>query len=232
MDIQTCFDKLWLEASINSLYENGLQNNKFNLLYIENQVANVAVKVNDKMSTRFPVQKVVMQGSVWGGLKCTSQLDTLNKIMKKKDSLLYKYRGDPNITVGVLGMVDDTLGVSECGVTSVEKNAVINSFVETHKLRMHEDKSCVIHVGNVKKCEKTCPTLKVHAQSMHIKSSSKYLGNILTSDGAVHKTIEDRRNKGLGKVAQILGILGEVPLGQYRIEVGLLLRKAILTSSE
>ena len=53
--------------------------------------------------------------------------------MKKKDSLSYKYRGDPNITVGVLGMVDDTLGVSECGVTSVEKNALINSFVETHR---------------------------------------------------------------------------------------------------
>ena len=35
----------------------------------------------------------------------------------------------------------------------------------------------------------------------------------------------------MGEVAKILGILGEVPLGQYRIEVGLLLRKAILTSA-
>ena len=35
--------------------------------------------------------------------------------MKSKDSLMYKYRGDPSIAVGVLGMVDDTLGVSECG---------------------------------------------------------------------------------------------------------------------
>ena len=86
-------------------------------------------------------------------------------------------------------------------------------------------------MGNVKKCKQTCPTLKVHEQSMHKNRSSKYLGNILTSDGAVRETIEDRRNKGWGKVAQILGILGEVPLGQYRIEVGLLLRKAILTSA-
>ena len=231
MDIETCFDKLWLESSINSLYENGLRNDKLNLLFIENKVANVAVKVNDKVSTRFPVQKVVMQGSVWGGLKCTSQMDTLNKIMKKKDSLLYKYRGDSNITVGVLGMVDDTIGVSECGVTSVEKNSVINSFVETHRLRMHEYKSCVIYVGNVKNCEHTCPTLKVHTQIMHTSRSTKYLGNVLTSAGGVRDTIEDRRNKGWGKVAQILGILGEVPLGQYRIEVGLLLRKAILTSA-
>ena len=71
MDVQTCFDKLWLEASINSLYENGLQNDKLNLLFIENKVANIADKVNDKVSRRFIANNVVMQGSVWGGLKCT-----------------------------------------------------------------------------------------------------------------------------------------------------------------
>ena len=73
----------------------------------------VAVKVNNKVSCRFPVNNVVMQGS--------SQMDTLNKIMKTKGTLLYKYRGDPSITVGVLGIVDDTLMVSECCDTSVEK---------------------------------------------------------------------------------------------------------------
>ena len=96
---------------------------------------------------------------------------------------------------------------------------------------MHEDKSCVIHVGNVKKCKQTCPTLKVHTQNMHGVKSSKYLGNVLMSGGGVRETLTDRRNKGWGKVAQILGILGKVPLGQHRIEVGLLLRKAILTSA-
>ena len=121
--------------------------------------------------------------------------------MKSKDSLLYKYRGDPRITIGVLGMVDDTLGVSECGVNAVEKNLLINSFVETHRLEMHEDKSCVIHVGNVKKCKQTCPTLKVHRQEMHETQSSKYLGNVLTSAGGVRATIEDRMKlDGVGPV--------------------------------
>ena len=82
-------------------------------------------------------------------------------------------------------MVDDTLGVTECGAPAVEKNAVINSLVEMHRLKMHEDKSCVIHVGNVKKCEQTCPYLKVHSQNMHDVKSSKYLGNVITSSGGV-----------------------------------------------
>ena len=201
-----------------------------NLLFIENKTAEVAVKVNGGLSKRFPVKKVVMQGSVWGGLKCTSQMDKLNKIMKSDDSLQYKYRDDPNIGVGVLGFVDDTLGLSECGNTAVVKNAVINSFIETHRQKMHEDKSFVVHVGSAKKCDHSCPTLKVHDTNMHEAKSAKYLGNILSSTGGVRETIESRRNQGWGKVAGILGILDTVDMGTHRIEVGLMLRKAMLTS--
>ena len=217
MDIKTCFDKLWLKSCINSLYENGLKNDQLNLLYIENINAEVAVKVNNGLSQRFPVNNVVMQGSVWGGLKCTSQMDKLNKIMKASDSLTYKYRGDPTIPIGVLGLVDDTLGISECGDAAVVKNAVINSFIETHRQKMHQDKSVVVHVGNAKKCDMPCPTLKVHKVNMKNATSCKYLGNTITSNGGVRATIEDRRNQGWGKVAQIKGILGEVALGTYRI---------------
>ena len=61
--------------------------------------------------------------------------------------------------------------------------------------------------------------------------SAKYLGNFVTANGGVRDTIEDRRNKGWGKVATIKGILSAVDLGDHRVEVGLLLRKAILVNS-
>ena len=231
MDVQTCFDKLWLQASLNALHEAGLKNDMLNLLSQESKDAEIAIKVNDRLSTRFNVKNVIMQGSVFGGLKCTSQMDTMNKIMKQKESLLYKYKGDPEITIGVLGMIDDTLGIAECGASSVEKNSVINSFMETHKMKMHGEKSVVIHVGKSSRCEQPCPILKVHEENKHVVKSVKYLGNIISENGSIKETIEDRRKSGWGKVAQILGILGEVDLGAHRVEVGLLLRKAILTSS-
>ena len=102
------------------------------------------------MSKRIPVNNVVMQGSVWGGLKCTTQMDTLNKIMKSKEELTYSYIGNTTIPMGVLGMVDDTLVIAECGVKSVEKNTVVHSFIETHRLKMHTEKSVVIHVSKAK----------------------------------------------------------------------------------
>ena len=91
-----------MEAIINALYEAGLQHDILNLLYIENETADIAVKVNNVLTDIFKVNKVVMQGSVWGGLKCTTVMDNLNKIMHNKETLMYKYRGDPNIEIGIL----------------------------------------------------------------------------------------------------------------------------------
>ena len=87
---------------------------------------------------------------------------------------------------------------------------------------MHEEKDLLYMLEMQKKCELSYPTL-VHSQDMHDARSLKCFGNILLAAGGVRETIRYRRNKGWGKVAQILGILGEVPLGQHRIEVGLLL---------
>ena len=60
---------------------------------------------------------------------------------------------------------------------------------------------------------------------------TKYLGNLVSSKGGICETIEDRRNKGWGKVSTIMGILEEVTLGSHRLEVGLMLRKSILVNS-
>ena len=101
-----------------------------------------------------------MQGSVWDGLKCTTSMDLLNKTMLQHEHLTYKYKSDPNILIGVLGMVDDDLAIAKCGVNSVVKNAVINSFLNTQRLTLSTDKSVVIHIGN--KCRNSWPTLKVN----------------------------------------------------------------------
>ena len=193
IDIQQCFDKLWLEATINSLYDAGVKHDLLNILYLENEKADIAVKVNNKLTDRFYVKKLVMQGSVWGGLKCTTLMDKLNKILNTKETLRYKYRGDPSIGIGVLGMVDDNIGISECGINSVVKNAVINSFVEAQRLKLHVDKSVVLHVGSVRICDQPCPQLKVHNNKMMKTESTKFLGNIVSCKGGNMATIEDRR---------------------------------------
>ena len=66
---------------------------------------------------------------------------------------------------------------------------------------------------------------------MESSTSTKYLGNYISSKGGNNDTIEDRRKKGWGKVSLIMGILGEVDMGVHKLEAGLLLRDSILVNS-
>ena len=43
-DIEKCFDKMWPQSCVNSLYEAGLRNDMLNLLYIENKNARLQLK--------------------------------------------------------------------------------------------------------------------------------------------------------------------------------------------
>ena len=133
-DAVKCFDKLWLEETTNALYEAGPKTDMLNLLCMENKRAKVAIKVNGNLTDRISVKNVKLQGSVWGSLKCTASMDQLNKIILPQDELTYKYKGDPDISIGVLGMVDDNLAIALCGTSSViKKNSVIPSFFETQR---------------------------------------------------------------------------------------------------
>ena len=206
-DVEKCFDKMWLESCINSLYDAGLQNDMLNLLYIENKNANIAVKVNNSLSKRKSVKHVEIQGSVWAGLKCTSMMDTLNQKVISDKSLQYHYKEDKHIPIGVRGMVDDTLGISNCGNEAIALNSAINSFIQTQRLTLSEKKSVVIHVGKKHQTTIPCSTLKIHKSNIKEAESAKYLGNLITSGGGVGETVEERRSKGWGKVSTIQGIL-------------------------
>ena len=50
--------------------------------------------------------------------------------------------GDRHIPIGVLGMVDGTLSISNCGIQSVQKNSLINSqkkLIEKNSIKIISD---------------------------------------------------------------------------------------------
>ena len=62
---------------------------------------------------------------------------------------------------------------------------------------------------------------------MKVAKSQRYLGDIISSSGSLRETIEDRRNKGWGKISDISAILSEMP-DTRKIEIGLKMRDAKL----
>ena len=224
------FDKLWLESTINTLYNNGLKNDMLNLLYIENKKANIALKFNNRITRRTQIEKIVMQGTIFSSFMCASEMDNINTLCNNNQSLKYYYQGDPNIDIGFLNFVDDQLGISEC-YSSAAKNAAICSFAETRKQQLCNVKSSSLHIGNSKNCKKPCPQLKVHDESLIRKDASKYLGVLFNDKGNMKNTIEQRRNKGWGLIPMILSYIESIQSNQVRIQVGLQLRDSILVST-
>ena len=52
-------------------------------------------------------------------------MDTVNQTAMADKKLQYNYKWDSQIPIGVLGMVNDTLGVTKCGKDAIRKIAFI-----------------------------------------------------------------------------------------------------------
>ena len=85
-----------------------------------------------------------MQGTVWAGLCCTVMFDKLGKLVYSRPELMYKYKGI--VAIPPMEMVDDILSVTKCSNQSVKVNAVVNTFMETKKLKLNKKKCHRIHV--------------------------------------------------------------------------------------
>ena len=150
----------------------------------------------------------------------------LGQLVYKNPELLYKYKGE--VDIPSLGMVDNILSIQRCSSDSLQANAVINAFVESKKLNLSKEKCHRIHIEKKQSNTKDCLELKVHGDVMSDSTKEKYLGDTLHESGKIKETVEERRIKGFAIVNEILAILEEVPLGKYKMEIGLKLRQAML----
>ena len=222
-DAEKCFDALWTYECVNDLFEAGLQNDKLSLLFIINQNAQVAIKTSHGMTRRVTIPNIIMQGTVWGSLNCTTTMDKFAKMVYLNKTLLYKYKGQ--VDVPPLQMVDDILTVQKCGSTSSAMNDSVNAFIEQKKLKLSVKKCIKVHIGQ--KCS-DCEKLLVHEEDMQEAHEVKYLGDMLNNNCKPNSTIAQRITRGYAIVGTIFAFLNDLPLGSKRIQVGLELRQSWL----
>ena len=181
-------------------------------------------------SRRAPINDIVTQGGPLGGSLCSVTVDSIGKEAllsndKNDDEYVYSYH---DVKIPPLSMVDDVLTISKCGPNSIVTNAFINAKFEQKRLELNKSKCHQIHIG---KTNKRCPELKTHDDVMMKSKDDKYVGDILSKDGKINKTIKSRAMKGMGIISTIMNILKEVNLGNFHFETGLLLRESLFLSS-
>ena len=227
-DIEKCFDKMCYAETSNDLYKAGVKDDKFIMVTNSNKECQVAVKTPwGGLTDRITLSEIEMQGTVLSNIKCSVQIDSLGKDCITENKGLYKYKGC--ISIPPLSMVDDVVTISSCGSDSVKVNAIVQAKVQSKQLKLGQKKCFNMHVG--KKNKHLCPVLKVHGLDMKTAERERYLGDILTTDGRIEQNINDRYQKAIGKVNEIIRMPQEVSFGPHYFQMALLFRSSILLSS-
>ena len=125
IDIHKCFDEMWFEETHNDMFDANVQDDKFALIAKMDENSQVVVKTPCGPTDEFTLQRIVMQGSVFGPIKSTIQIDTLGRDCQGHNQGMFKYKNVLDITP--LALIDDCLGFSKCGADAVELNAIINT---------------------------------------------------------------------------------------------------------
>ena len=223
-DIYKCFDEMNYEETHNDLWDVGVNDDKFAMIAKLDEHANVVVKTPCGTTDGFELKKAIMQGTVFAPIKCSIQIDTLGRDCLANGDGLYEYKNI--VEVPGLSMVDDLVGVTTCSDEAVKLNAIINVKIESKKLRFSNTKCFKLHIGN--KSNNCTHKLKAHEENIKDVTHAVYLGDILNQEGTINDTIEDRKNKSIGKINQITTILSTISFGMFYMDTALILREAML----
>jgi hypothetical protein len=251
LDYKQMFDSECLFECMNDLFEAGVDDDIFSLIYEANRENLVAVQTPNGLSRRDTFKEIVMQGDVLAPLISSLQVDTIGKECLTEAKHLYYYKD--KVAIPPLGLVDDLFAISTCGFKTGMMNNFINSKTAMKRLQFGTTKCVKLHIGKTRN-ETLCKDLFVGGwkvdvvedtetglcgqtehfggmEMMKEKQEQMYLGDIISADGTHSKNIQHRKNKGLGTINQIMQILDSVYFGKYYFEVAIVLRSSLLSSS-
>ena len=250
-DYKQMFDSMDLDEAISDLYDSGVTDDTLVLLYDANRNIKVRVKTPSGLGVEKIFDKVVLQGDTWGPIMASNQVDTFGKqLLTEEPTYIYKFKG--YVPVGVLGMVDDVAGVSECGMKAKQLDAFINTETAEKKLQFGPDKCHTLTISNKNvrsedtdlsidywsekhdKEDKLIEQFEGKIKMKHVEEQ-KYLGFIISKDGSNMNNIiaKEKRAQGIKRQIQhLMKGLGKYTLESSMIYLNSLLRSTILFAAE
>ena len=227
LDVIKCFDEMWYEETLNDLWDVQIQDDKFALVSTLDETCKIRVKTPCGVTDMFQLSRLVLQGSVFGPIKCSVQMDTIGKESLRTGLGIYKYKN--TVDIPSLAMIDDVIGMSACGDDSLQLNSIINAKIEMKKLRLSGDKCYKIHI--CKRTDACSQVLKVHDKPMKTVKQATYLGDVICQNGSLDATIEQRCQKSVGIITQISSLLSSISLGNFHFNIAMVLRESQFINS-
>ena len=148
IDYKQMFDGIILEDALMDLFDLGIEDDTLNILHAANKNIKFSVKSSNGVTEESEISSSVLQGDVWSPSMAAVDVERMGKDVEDQ-GLGYMYRGE--LLIGVMGLLDDTLSVSEVGHQSYEMNQLMNTKSAMKRLQFGVDKCKVLFVGSNQK---------------------------------------------------------------------------------
>ena len=196
VDMQKCFDKLWLEDGVLELWRSGMDATDARIILEMNKTARATLDTPVGMIDEIVLKNVCKQGTVYAVLIGCKTMERINGIGGKATTCF-----GPKLQIESLTYVDDIAGGGRKSTieTTIENCRVLE---ERKKAYVNLEKSKWMKIG---KCEKTTEMeAEVKAGKMLETSEYKHLGTWVNNKDTYKTNIEKRKCKGEAAVKRIM----------------------------
>ena len=164
-DFSQCFDSMWLEDSIISLKEIGIEEDRLTVIKRLNETAEITVKTPVGNTSAFEVENIVKQGTVLGPLLCSAST---------AECCEEHLRGGVSIgstSIRSLAYVDDIADVDETVEDAMYAHDTVTNFTSKKRLQLSWKKCSIIAINSTKKSK--LPVLKIDGKVVKTELNAK-----------------------------------------------------------
>ena len=222
-DYRQCFDSLWLQDSLLSLWKLGVRDEMMAIVWKLNEEASIVVKTPHGPTDPFTIYAFVKQGSVLGSNLCSS---STAEFCDEKDG--------GGINVGGLNVraslfVDDTTTIDSNAADSTSSHRQVVQFARKKRLTFSHEKCIVLIINQTKKDK--IPALSIDDKELKVEKNSKLLGDVINSRGDYSDLIAERVSKAKTSIISAFALCHECTLGVYSVQSLLLIYRTVFLSA-
>ena len=196
-DLQKAFDKMILKNVMDNLWNADTRGRIWRNIYQINKNTDAIIKTPYGETEKINITEILKQGSVLASTLAALHTDSSTKM--KQEELGARYG---EIYIHSLLFQDDIARIE----TNAEKlnaaNRIYEIFQDTNGMLFHKLKT--VYISNTQNSH-----IMLNNKQINQVKSTKYLGDIISDNGKLDETIEDRRLKINGIVAEIRSIMME-----------------------
>ena len=214
-DIEKCFDSLWLEDCINSLWDNGVKDDILSLIYKLNEKANVTIITPFGDTQVLPLENLVKQGTLLGSVLKNCSLDRVSK-----ESLGYHIG---SVEIKSIEFLDDIADLSSDEISAKFSNGIVEQIQFEKRLTLSAEKCDLLKINS----KGNGGNLTVNNEKIKLVKVAKYLGDSFNSKGSYADLSKDRIDSARGLAHELLALCREATFGTQQIETMLILYQSV-----